>query len=52
MQIKVQVLCEIVASTTFKPVIPKPEYAIGKDPVVAIDEDHNNFHIPDKQQLG
>ena len=33
-----------VADSTFNPVITKPEYAVGKGPVVAIDEGHNNFH--------
>jgi hypothetical protein len=33
-----------VADTNFNPVIARPEYALGKGPVVLIDEGHNNFH--------
>jgi hypothetical protein len=33
-----------VADTMFNPDIPRPEYAQGKGPVVAIDEGHYNFH--------
>ena len=40
-----------VADTTFSPEIPKPEYAIGKGPVVLIDEGHNNFHTVDGRYL-
>ena len=43
-------ICEIslyaqqIADTNYRPFIPRPEYPIGKGPVVALDEGHNNFH--------
>ena len=37
-------LSQQVADTSFNPVISRPEYIIGKGPVVLIDEGHNNFH--------
>lgn len=33
-----------VADTTYNPIIQKPEYDLGKGPVVFIDEGHYNFH--------
>jgi hypothetical protein len=33
-----------IADTTYNPVIPNPEYDLGKGSVVFIDEGHNNFH--------
>lgn len=33
-----------VPDTAFRPPIEKPAYAIGKGPMVLIDEAHNNFH--------
>jgi hypothetical protein len=42
--ISMNLLAQQVADTTFNPVIPRPEYARGKGPVVAIDEGHYNFH--------
>jgi hypothetical protein len=44
-------LSQQVADTTFNPMIPKPEYARGKGPVVAIDEGHYNFHTADGRYL-
>jgi hypothetical protein len=40
-----------VADTNYNPVIPRPEYAIGKGPVVVIDEGHCNFHTADGRYL-
>jgi hypothetical protein len=40
-----------VADTGFNPVIVRPEYAMGKGPVVLIDEGHNNFHTADGRYL-
>lgn len=37
-------LSQQVADTSFNPVISRREYAMGKGPVVLIDEGHNNFH--------
>jgi hypothetical protein len=37
-------LSQQVADTSFNPVISRPEYAMGKGPVILIDEGHNNFH--------
>ena len=42
--ITINLLAQQIADTTFNPVIPRPEYARGKGPVVAIDEGHYNFH--------
>jgi hypothetical protein len=47
----VNISAQQVADTNFKPVIAKPEYALGKGPVVAIDEGHNNFHTADGRYL-
>ena len=33
-----------VADTAFDPPIGKPAFALGKGPVVGIDEAHHNFH--------
>lgn len=33
-----------VADTLYNPPIPKPEYKMGKGPIVFIDEGHHNFH--------
>ena len=33
-----------IADTTYNPEIQNPEYALGKGPVVFIDEGHKNFH--------
>lgn len=44
-------LSQQVADTNFNPVISRPEYAIGKGPVVLIDEGHNNFHTADGRYL-
>lgn len=33
-----------IADTAYHPVIPNPEYPVGKGPVVYIDEGHFNFH--------
>lgn len=46
-----QISAQQIADTNFKPVIAKPEYAVGKGPVVAIDEGHNNFHTADGRYL-
>lgn len=40
-----------VADTGFNPVIVRPEYVLGKGPVVLIDEGHNNFHTADGRYL-
>ena len=44
-------LSQQVADTSYNPVIPKPEYAIGKGPLVLLDEGHNNFHTADGRYL-
>lgn len=49
--ITISLLSQQVADTTFNPVIPQPEYARGKGPVVAIDEGHYNFHTADGRYL-
>ncbi len=36
-----------IADTTYDPVIQDPAYAVGKGPVVFIDEGHHNFHTRD-----
>lgn len=33
-----------IADTAYNPIIPNPEYAPGKGPVIFIDEGHHNFH--------
>jgi hypothetical protein len=40
-----------VADTNFNPIIARPEYRMGKGPVVLIDEGHNNFHTADGRYL-
>jgi hypothetical protein len=42
--ISITLFSQQVADTTFNPLIPQPEYASGKGPVVAVDEGHYNFH--------
>jgi hypothetical protein len=37
--------------TSFNPVIARPEYAIGKGPVILIDEGHHNYHTSDGRYL-
>jgi hypothetical protein len=44
-------LSQQIADTNFNPVIVKSEYGIGKGPVVAVDEGHNNFHTADGRYL-
>lgn len=44
-------LSQQVADTTFNPLIPNPEFAIGTGPVILIDEGHNNFHTADSRYL-
>jgi hypothetical protein len=44
-------LSQQVADTNFNPVIVKPEYSMGKGPVVVIDEGHNNFHTLEGRYL-
>jgi hypothetical protein len=46
-----RLLSQQVADTSFNPVILQSEYAIGKGPVVAIDEGHYNFHTADGRYL-
>jgi hypothetical protein len=42
--ISINLFSQQIADTTFNPVIPRPEYARGIGPIVAIDEGHYNFH--------
>jgi hypothetical protein len=49
--ISTNLLSQQVADTAFNPVILQPEYAVGKGPVVAIDEGHSNFHTADGRYL-
>ena len=46
-----QLPAQQVADTNFKPVISKPEYDLGKGPLVSLDEGHNNFHKVDGRYL-
>ena len=49
--ISANISAQQIADTTFNPVIAKPEYALGKGPVVALDEGHNNFHTASGRYL-
>jgi hypothetical protein len=49
--IKGNLLSQQVADTAYNPVISKPEYAIGKGPLILIDEGHNNFHTAGERYL-
>jgi hypothetical protein len=49
--ISANLLSQQVADTNFNPIITRPEYALEKGPVVAIDEGHNNFHTASGRYL-
>jgi hypothetical protein len=44
-------LSQQVADTTFNPPVTHTEYAVGKGPVILIDEGHNNFHTASGRYL-
>lgn len=49
--LSLQLSAQQVADTNYKPVISKPEYSLGKGPLVSVDEGHNNFHTVDGRYL-
>jgi hypothetical protein len=49
--LSLQLSAQQVADTSYKPDISKPEYVLGKGPMVSIDEGHNNFHTADGRYL-
>ena len=49
--ISAKLFSQQVADTAYNPLILKPEYAIGKGSVVAIDEGHHNFHTAEVRYL-